>query len=155
MNLKDKLLLFIKGSSDSTKSEPKVKKQREKKITRLHLILAGLVLTIIIIVVIVINVKINTKDNIYHEYESTLVNAANIYYELKDYEIKDGTTERLDIEELKKANLINIDSKLVNKCVGYVETVSSKDYNIDEYKITRKAYIKCGNKYKTLNYISY
>lgn len=157
MNIKDKLLLFIKGSSGNAGStpEPKVKKVREKKITRLHLILAGLVLLTGLIVTIVVYVKINNKDLVYKDYEKELVNSANIYYELKDYEVKDGTTERIDVQKLIDANLVNIDSKLLNKCVGYVESVSTKDYNENIYKVTRKAYIKCGNSYKTLNYISY
>jgi hypothetical protein len=154
MNIKEKLLLLIKGSSNGS-SEPKVKKVREKKITRLHLILVGLLIITALVVGIVIKIKIDTKDNIYFEYEKELVNSANIYYDLKEYDIKDGSTERIDAQKLIDANLVNIDSKLTTKCKGYVESVSEKDYNEGGYKVTRKAYIKCGNKYKTLNYVSY
>ena len=157
MNIKDKLLLFIKGSnnSDTTNTTiPKQKKVREKKITRLQLILAGIIFLAALITFIVIRVKIANKDVVYHEYEEELVNSANIYYELKDIEIIDGSTERVDAKTLIKENLVNIDSELVDKCKGYVETVSEKDYSTGEYVVTRKAYIKCGNKYKTVNYIS-
>lgn len=154
-NFKDKLMLFFKGSGSTTTSEPKQKKEREKKITRLHLILAGLVLIIVLTVVIVIKVKINNKDKIYRDYETELVQAAELYYDIKDIELKAGTTERIDAETLIKENLINTDNKAINKCVGYVESVSQKNYNTGEYEITRKAYIKCGDKYKSVNYISY
>lgn len=154
MNIKDKLLLFIKGSGNSS-SEPKIKKVREKKITRFHLILTGFILLVALVVGIVIKVKIDTKDNKYHAYEKELVNSANIYYDIKQIKIKDGTTDRIDAQKLIDANLVNIDSNLLTKCTGYVESVSEKDYNEGGYKITRRAYIKCGNKYKSLNYVSY
>ena len=67
-------MLLIKGSSDSSKVvEPKQKKVREKKITRLHLILAGLLVTSVLVVFIVIKVKISNKDVPYREYEKLLV----------------------------------------------------------------------------------
>ena len=156
MNIKDKLLLLVKGSKNgSVNTEPKQQKIREKKITRLHLILVGIVFIIALTVVIVIKVKISNKDVPYREYEKMLVDSADLYYELNDYEIKNGTTERIDIQKLISSNLVNTDSKLVDKCEGYVESVSSKDYNTGEYNVVRKAYIKCGNKYKSVNYISY
>lgn len=156
MNIKDKILLFVKGSSNGSKSsEPKVKKVREKKITRLQLILAGLVLIIVLVVFIVINAKISNKNKPYLEFEQTLVDAANNYYDINELNIKDGSTDRVDLSKLKSANLVNIDSNLVNKCDGYVESTSSKDVNTGEYNITRKAYIKCGSRYKTVNYTSY
>lgn len=154
MNIKEKLLLLIKGSKDKESSEPKQKKVREKKITRLHLILAGLALIVLLVLFIVIKVKINNKDNIYHNYEKELVLSANTYYRTNHYDIKDGTVEKLDIKKLISGGFVNIDSKLINKCEGYVESTSAKDYNSGKYEITRRAYIKCGSKYKTINYIS-
>ena len=58
------------------------------------------------------------------------------------------------IIKIINGNFVNTDSKLVDKCDGYVESISQKDYNTGEYNVTRKAYIKCGNKYKSVNYIS-
>lgn len=157
MTFKEKLLLFIKGSKDgSVVPEPKQKKVREKKITRLHLILASLLLITLLTVFIVIKVKINNKEVPYREYEKLLVNAADLYYEINDIKIKDGATERIEDKKLISANLVNPDDPtIMKKCTGYVESVSSKDYNEDEYVIVRKAYIKCGNKYKSVNYVSY
>lgn len=156
MNYKDRIMLLIKGSKDggTVSSEPKQKKFREKKITRLHLILAGLVVTAVLVVFVVIKVKIATKDVPYKEYEKILVNSAEVYYNVKDIEIKDGATDVVTAKELINGNFVNTDSKLVDKCDGYVESISQKDYNTGEYNITRKAYIKCGNKYKSVNYIS-
>ena len=158
-DLKDKLLLFIKGSKDGSSSSttlPKQKKPRVKKITRLHLILAGIIFVAALTVIIVIRVKIITKEVPYKEYEKILVNAANLYYNTEDIEIKDGTTERIDAKKLKSKGYVETDNKVANKCVGYVESVSQKeDVRTNEYVVTRKAYIKCGNKYKTVNYISY
>ncbi|MBR4830489.1 MAG: hypothetical protein IKZ96_01825 [Bacilli bacterium] len=156
MNFKDRIMLLIKGSKDGSNvtTESKSKKFREKKITRLHLILAGLVVIAVLVVFIVIKVKIATKDNAYKEYEQILVNSANVYYNVKHIEIKDGSTDVITAKELINGNFVNTDSKLVDKCDGYVESTSQKDYNTGEYNITRKAYIKCGNKYKTTNYIS-
>ncbi|MBR4350910.1 MAG: hypothetical protein IKP98_01660 [Bacilli bacterium] len=156
MNYKDRIMLLIKGSKDggTVSSEPKQKKFREKKITRLHLILVGLVVTAVLVVFVVIKVKIATKDVPYKEYEKILVNSAEVYYNVKDIEIKDGATDVVTAKELINGNFVNTDSKLVDKCDGYVESISQKDYNTGEYNITRKAYIKCGNKYKSVNYIS-
>ena len=155
MNFKDRIMLLIKGSSDSSKVvEPKQKKVREKKITRLHLILAGLLVTSVLVVFIVIKVKISNKDVPYREYEKLLVNAADIYYDTKKIDIKDGATDKIKVQDLINEHYVNTDSKLVDKCDGYVESISQKDYNTGEYNVTRKAYIKCGTKYKTVNYIS-
>ena len=155
MNYKDRIMLLLKGSKDGgSTSEPKQKKFREKKITRLHLILAALVVTAVLVVFVVIKVKIATKDVPYKEYEKILVNSAEVYYNVKDIEIKDGATDVVTAKELINGNFVNTDSKLVDKCDGYVESISQKDYNTGEYNITRKAYIKCGNKYKSVNYIS-
>lgn len=155
MNYKDRIMLLLKGSKDGgSSSEPKQKKFREKKITRLHLILAGLVVTAVLVVFVVIKVKIATKDVPYKEYEKILVNSAEVYYNVKDIEIKEGATDVVTAKELINGNFVNTDSKLVDKCDGYVESISQKDYNTGEYNITRKAYIKCGNKYKSVNYIS-
>ena len=156
MNYKDRIMLLLKGSKDSStsSSEPKQKKFREKKITRLHLILAALVVTAVLVVFVVIKVKIATKDVPYKKYEEILVNSAEVYYNVKDIEIKEGATDVVTAKELINGNFVNTDSKLVDKCDGYVESISQKDYNTGEYNITRKAYIKCGNKYKSVNYIS-
>ena len=65
MNFKDRIMLFIKGSNDGNTSssiEVKPKKVREKKITRLQLILAALVVTAVLVVFIVIKVSIANKD---------------------------------------------------------------------------------------------
>ena len=156
MNYKDRIMLLLKGSKDSNTvtTETKPKKFREKKITRLHLILAGLVVIAVLVVFIVIKVKITTKDVPYKEYEKILVQAAELYYNIKDIDVKDGSTDVVTAKELINGNFVNTDSKLVDKCEGYVESVSQKDYNTGEYSVTRKAYIKCGNKYKSVNYIS-
>ena len=158
MTFKEKIIFLIKGKTSengNTPVEPKVKKVREKKITRLHLILACLVFIIVLIVFITIKVKISNKDKIYTEYEKELVNFAEIYYDINNINIKDGTVDRISIKKLKQANLLNTSSKLRDKCEGYVESTSEKNYNTSEYEITRKAYIKCGSKYKTVNYTQY
>ena len=157
MNYKDRIMLLLKGSKDggtvTTESKP-TKKFREKKITRLHLILAALVVTAVLVVFVVIKVKIATKDVPYKEYEKILVASADVYYRVKKIDIKDGATDVVTAKELINGNFVNTDSKLVDKCDGYVESISQKDYNTGEYNVTRKAYIKCGNKYKSVNYIS-
>lgn len=157
MTFKEKILFLIKGktSDDNTPKEPKIKKVREKKITRLHLILAGLLFITILIVFITIKVKLSNKDKIYSEYEKELINFAEIYYDLNNINIKDGTVDRVSIDKLKQSNLLNTSSKLRDKCNGYVESTSEKNYNTGEYEVTRKAYIKCGSKYKTVNYTEY
>ena len=160
MTLKEKLIFMFKGttpgdSNSNVPKEPKQKKVREKKITRLQLILAGIVILTVLVVFIVINVKISNKNKAYQEYEKELVNAANLYYRKMDYKIKDGTSERISVKKLISTNFLNTDSKLVDKCDGYVESTSEKDYDSGKYIVTRKAYIKCGSKYKTVNYTSY
>ena len=54
MNYKDRIMLLLKGSKDgnAVTTESKPKKFREKKITRLHLILAGLVVIAVLVLYI-------------------------------------------------------------------------------------------------------
>ena len=156
MNFKDRIMLFVKVSNDGNTSsyiEVKPKKIREKKITRLQLILAALVVTAVLVVFIVIKVSIANKDVKYRNYEKILVSTAEVYYNVKDIDIRDGEKDIVKAKDLKSGGFLQTDSKLVDKCDGYVESKSEKDYNTGEYNITRKAYIKCGNKYKTVNYI--
>ena len=61
--------------------------------------------------------------------------------------------------QLLKLSILNAVNIIINFDYGnYPEEVKELIYDIlneDEYVIVRKAYIKCGNKYKSVNYVSY
>lgn len=127
-----------------------MKREREKHITRLHIILFFLVITIGLTTFFIVRHKINNSVDKYKKFEKDLVTASKIYYKLKEIEIDDGYEKRVNIKTINNEGLIQ--NELINKCKGYVIMSSERDIYTDEYEIEHRAYIKCGKNYTTVNY---
>ena len=130
-----------------------MKREREKHITRLHIILFFLVVIIVISVILIIKGISGSSNNKYYELEDEIINATNTYIKLEEVEIKDGYEKKIDIEELSGEDAY-IQNDLINECEGYV-IISREKTDSDEYENVITPYIKCGNKYKTTNYEAY
>ena len=149
-----------------------MKREREKKITRLHLILFALVVTTIIIVVTTVMTSGNKKIERYKKLEKDL-NTATIYYygskmaqvmnEVQEDKIKEDEMafeqgRKVQEEELEKGRMKVIkmqtiidngylQDEITSKCKGY--TIVSNYRIAGEYEISYESYIKCGNAYVT------
>ena len=125
-----------------------MKREREKHITRLHLILAGLLVITGITILIVFNVKNSNKEQIYKAFEKSVEDAAEDFYETYEIDLEDGQAETITIEDLEIEGFLN--NEMTSKCDGYVKM--SKVRNIDkEYEAIFEAFVKC-EKYKSNGY---
>ena len=95
----------------------------------------------------------NKSDDKYKSFENELVTGAQNYFIIKNMDIDEGEEKRINMSELAKNNLIYNDLK--DKCNGYVLVSNEKDISTDDYNIEYSAYIKCGNRYMTVNYSEY
>ena len=125
-----------------------MKREREKHITRLHIILFFLVIIIGLVLFIVINNLINSDEK-YVKYESVIKNASKIYYKIYRLNIGEDEEEYINITKLDG---ILTDDTVLKKCKGYVLISNELDYQTDKYKINYKPAISCGNKYSSTNY---
>lgn len=125
-----------------------MKREREKHITRLHLILAGLLVVAGLIVLIVFNVKNSNKEQVYKAFEKSVEEAAEDFYGTYEIDLENGQTETITIEDLEVEGFLN--NEMTSKCNGYAKM--SKVKNIDkEYEAIFEAFVKCG-KYKSNGY---
>lgn len=130
-----------------------MKREREKHITRLHIILFFLVIITGVSIYLGITIKMNNDTTKYKEFESELVTASKIYYRLNQMSVSDGDEKRINMKKLVNQGLIQND--LTSKCKGYVLITSERDIYTDEYELIHRAYIKCDNRYTTVNYSEY
>ena len=130
-----------------------MKRQREKHITRLHIILFFLVLIIGLIIFFVIKGTLNNSSNKYKEYEETLENAAENYAIINNIVFYEGFEERIDIVDIVNQGLVRSD--IIDECEGYVIVRRERNIATEEIENIYKAYIKCGDKYRSTNYSSY
>ena len=129
-----------------------MKREREKHITRLHIILFFIVVIIGVIVYTIVNIKINNSDSKYKDLEDEIVIASEQYVQINDIIIEDGYEKRINIKKIYNQGLIQ--NELYSKCKGYVEITSEiKDFEDDEYELVHRAYISCGKKYTTEGYL--
>lgn len=144
-----KLDFIKKENLEFLKRDKKVKREREKHITRLHLILFGLIL--IIIVIVVVTVKVNKDKRIakYEKLEKELYTASTYYYSEKSKEIEKGQIRIIPMSEIIKNGYLQ--DEATNKCNGY--TIVGNYRNPDgSSRIVYESYIKCGNDYMTVDY---
>lgn len=130
-----------------------MKREREKHITRLHIILFFLVIIIGVSIYIGVNIGKNKNIDNYKEFEKELVNASELYYKLNNIELEDGFEKKVNIKKLDEQGLIQ--NELITKCKGYVIMSSERDIYSEEYIIEHIAYIKCGKRYTSVNYSEY
>ncbi|MBO6195811.1 MAG: hypothetical protein J6O56_05685 [Bacilli bacterium] len=128
-----------------------MKREREKHITRLHIILFFIVLIGGLITFFVIRHKISSSSLIYKEYENEIVEASENYYQIKDIEIEEGGYKKVNINKLYDDGLIS-NEDIIKKCKGYSLMEYDIDMYTDEYVVTHTAYITCGKKYTTKGY---
>lgn len=129
-----------------------MKREREKHITRLHIILFFLVICIGIGIYIGFNISKSHKINDYKNLEKDIVSASKIYYKINEINLDDGDEKRININRLKRQGLLQ--NELADECKGYVLITSEESFN-DKYEIVHRAYIKCKNNYTTVNYSEY
>ena len=130
-----------------------MKREREKHITRLHIILFFLFIFICLFIYVGINISKRKSVTKYKEFENELVNASELYYQITNIDLEDGYEKKINIKRLNKQGLLQND--LVNKCKGYVIISSEKDIYSEDFEVIHRAYIKCSNKYTTTNYSEY
>ena len=130
-----------------------MKREREKHITRLHIILFFLFVITGISIYIGVSVHIDKNVTKYKNLETELVTASKLYYKINQMNVADGYEKRLNIKKIVEQGLVQND--LVDKCKGYVMITSERDIYTEEYEIVHRAYIKCGDKYTTTNYSEY
>lgn len=128
-----------------------MKREREKHITRLHIILFFLVLIIGIIIYSIIRVKMSNSVVKYQEFEKEVATAGELYFKIKGIKLEDGYEKKINIKTLYNNHYLQND--LVKKCRGYDLATSERDG--DDYVIVHMGYIKCGNKYSSINYYEY
>ena len=130
-----------------------MKREREKHITRLHIILFFLVLIIGFSVYFGVKSSIKNSSQKYKTLENDIVTATKIYYKINQIDLEDGYEKRINIKKLKEQGLLQ--NELSDSCKGYALVISDKDIYTGEYDITYEPYIKCSNKYTTANYSDY
>ena len=131
-----------------------MKREREKHITRLHIILFFFVLIVGLIVFFVVKGKINNSSVMYNEYEKEIVQASKNYYKINDLDLDEGYEKKVDITTLYEDGLL-YNEKKKKKCKGYSIIYNEGSFSSDDPEISYTAYIKCGNKYKTGGYDQY
>lgn len=141
---------FIKdGKLDFLKSGTTVKREREKKITRLHIILFFLVVITAVTVVVVIKVREARILAKYRKFENDLKVATLYYYGDKANDIGKGEKVIVNMKTIVDSGYLQ--DSLTSVCNGY--TIIRNNRNLDnEYEIYYDAYIKCGNTYVTESY---
>ena len=126
-----------------------MKREREKHITRLHIILFFLAITIIIIVILAIKgCNSNSKEK-YEELENEMVESSKTYIRINNVEIKDGTDTKISLKVLRQGSYIQ--NELSDECNGYVLVSRQKGYD-GTYETEYTAYISCGNSYLSPGY---
>lgn len=128
-----------------------MKREREKHITRLHIILFCLVVIAGVIVYTVIKFKINNSVVKYQELEKEVATAGELYFKINSIKLEDGYEKKINIKTLYNNHFLQ--NELVKKCKGYDLATSEKDGN--KYSVNHMGYIKCGNKYESINYYEY
>ncbi len=131
-----------------------MKREREKHITRLHIILFFFVLIVGVVSFLVIKSKLSNRTEIYKEYEKEIVDASKNYYQINDIEIEEGYEKKVNIKKLYEGGLL-YNEDILKKCDGFAIIYNEGSFSSDEEDITYTAYIKCGNKYKTSGYDQY
>lgn len=128
-----------------------MKREREKHITRLHIIL--FLLVVIAGLTIFFVVKNNQQKEMlsYKNLERDLVSATRDYYKINPITIKEGYDVVVEMKTLVEQNFIS--NELTSKCDGYTKIENARSLDGD-YELEYTAYIKCGDKYTSDYYSS-
>lgn len=126
-----------------------MKREREKHITRLHIILFLLVVIAGLTIFFVVKNNQSKEMQSYKNLEKDLVSATRDYYKINPITIKEGYDVVVEMKTLVEQNLIS--NELTSKCDGYTKIYNNKNLDGD-YELEYTAYIKCGDKYISDNY---
>lgn len=126
-----------------------MKREREKHITRLHIILFFLVVIAGLTTFFVIRNNNNKELASYKSLENDLVKSTKMYYKVNKITIKEGFSVRIEMKTLIDQNFLSND--LTKECTGYTMIENNKGLD-GEYELEYTAYIKCGDKYMSDNY---
>ena len=126
-----------------------MKREREKHITRLHIILFFLAVIITIIVIVSIKGCQANSDKKYVELEDEMVVASKTYIKRNNVQIVDGHSIKINLKILRQGSYIQ--NELADECDGYVLIESQKGYD-GTYEVTYNAYISCGGSYISPGY---
>lgn len=125
-----------------------MKREREKHITRLHLILFALVVTVAIIVIVAVRSGGSKKVAKYKKLEKDLKTATVYYFENKNKEVEKGRREIINMNTITSSGYLQ--DEITKECIGYTEITN---YKFDgKYRLEYDSYIKCGDKYTTAGY---
>lgn len=126
-----------------------MKREREKHITRLHIILFFLVVIAGLTTFFIIRYNNNKELASYKSLENDLVKSTKMYYKVNKINIKEGFSVRIEMKTLIAQNFLSND--LTKECTGYTMIENNKGLD-GKYGLEYTAYIKCGNKYMSDNY---
>ena len=123
-----------------------IKREREKHITRLHIILFFLVVIGVTTTLIVINVKKSQRLARYTKLEKDFKTASIYYFKNNDMEVEKGRRKIIRMKTITDNGYLQ--DELTKECTGY--TIVSNYRNLDgKYEVGYEPYIKCGDSYKT------
>ena len=124
-------------------------REREKKITRLHIIL--FVLAIIVVSVVVVTIRYNNYKTVekYKKLEKDLNIAAKYYYKDKASELAKGQQVIISMKTIIDNGYLQ--DELTKKCDGYTIIGNYRGLN-GKFELGYLSYIKCGNSYETYNF---
>lgn len=123
-----------------------MKREREKHITRLHIILFALVVIGVTTTLIIINVKKNQKLARYTKLENDLKTATVYYVENNNIEVEKGTRRIIKMKTITDSGYLQ--DEMTKDCEGY--TIINNARVLDgKYELGFDPYIKCGDSYKT------
>ena len=125
-----------------------LKREREKHITRLHIILFLIVVITTIIVIATVKSNSSKKIERYKKLEKDLNTATIYFYGEKAKKIEKGRMEVVSMKTIIDNGYLQ--DSLTSSCIGY--TIVSNYKAQDQYVIGYDSYIKCGNDYQTDNY---
>lgn len=126
-----------------------MKREREKKITRLHIILFLLVVIAIVIVVVAIKSDGNKKIAKYKKLESDLKTATLYYYKNSGKTVEKGTRKIIKMSTIVDDGYLQ--DEITNECVGYTIISNYRDVE-GNYEIDYESFVKCGDSYQTEGY---
>lgn len=126
-----------------------MKREREKHITRLHIILFFLVVIVTVLTIVIVKTGGSKKIARYKKLEKDFNTATIYYYGNKEKDLEKGRVVIIKLDDLVKKGYLQ--DEITSKCKGYTQVISYR--NVDgSYDIGYYTYIKCGNVYKTVGF---
>lgn len=126
-----------------------MKREREKHITRLHIILFFLAIIIIVIVIASIKGCSNNSTEKYKELETEMIESSKTYVRIQNVEIVEDRDTKINLKVLRQGSYLQ--NELADSCKGYVLITRVKSLE-GTYENEYNAYISCGSSYTSPGY---